>query len=68
MKRAYKSPKTNDHKLQTPDTSVDRGKSDDNKFTSYDTKQGETSTVQKVREAIEPEGEQAKDKKLKGNL
>lgn len=66
MKRAYKSPKTNNHKLATKDTSVDRGKSDDKKFTSYDTKRPETSTVQKVREAIEPEGEQAKNKKQLG--
>ena len=68
MKRAYKSPKTNTHKLATKDTSVDRGKEDDKKFSSYDTKRNETSTPQKVREAVEPEGEQARNKKQKGKL
>ena len=68
MKRAYKSPKTNTHKLSTQDTSVDNGKVDDKKFTSYDTTKNETSTPQKVREATEPEGEQAKNKEQKGKL
>lgn len=34
--------------------------------TSYDTSRPETATPQKVREAIEPAGEQARNKKAKG--
>jgi hypothetical protein len=53
----------NNHKIKTPSTAGARNKRDDRKFTSYDTTQDQTSTPQKVREEIEPEGEQARFKK-----
>ena len=56
--------KPNDHKKATPKTSGANRK-DDTKFTSYDTSKNESSSPQKVREAIEPEGEQQKLKKTR---
>jgi len=55
----------NNHKLKTPSSAIDRGHKDDAKFTSYDTTRSETSTPQKVRQAIEPEGEQKRLKESK---
>lgn len=52
----------NDQKKVSP---VPKHKEADKDGTSYDTSQKETDTVQKVREAIEPEGEQARAKKAK---
>ena len=46
----------NDHKKVTPSSKGDKGKADDPKYTSYDTKREETSTPQNVRKEIEPEG------------
>ncbi len=56
--------KPNDHKKATPKTSGANRKND-TKFTSYDTSKNESSSPQKVREAIEPEGEQEKLKKTR---
>lgn len=60
-----KSKAPNTHKKSTPDTSVDKGKKDDKKFTSYDTNQKETSSPQKVKEATEGGGEQKRSKEAK---
>jgi len=58
--------KPNDHKKVTPKTSGQNRK-DDKKFTSYDTSKKESASPQKVRESIEPEGEQGKLKKTNSN-
>jgi len=52
----------NDHKVKTPDTKRDRT---DKKFTSYDTKNPETSTPQKVRESKESTQELDREKKAR---
>lgn len=56
----------NNHKRVTPSTAGPKNKKDDNKFTGYDTTKEQTSTPQKVREEIEPSGEQAREKKMNG--
>ncbi len=63
MKR---SENPNDHKRVTPKTGGSQNKKDDKKFTSYDTSKDQTESPQKVREELEPEGEQARAKKQKG--
>lgn len=65
MKTKNNAKHGNDHKLKTPKTTEDKGNKDDSKFTSYDTTQQETSTPQKVRQTIEPEGEQKRMKEAK---
>jgi hypothetical protein len=57
----------NNHKRTIPSTAGAANKKNDRKFTSYDTTKEQTSTPQKVREESEPEGEQARHKKMKGN-
>ncbi|MBC7391665.1 MAG: hypothetical protein H7329_20895 [Opitutaceae bacterium] len=53
----------NDHKKVTPSSKSDKGQTDDKKFTGYDTNNEQTSTPQKVKENIEPEGLQKRAKK-----
>lgn len=62
MKMKKENP--NDHKRVTPHTKGD--KSNDRKFTSYDTSRQETATPQKVRETKESAAEHARSKSAKG--
>lgn len=66
MKAKNNAQKGNDHKKTTPSTTVDRGNIDSRKFTSYDVAQKETSTPQRVRQAVEPEGEEKRLKEANG--
>lgn len=65
MKNVNNAKHGNDHKKTTPSSKEDQGKKDDKKFTSYDTEKEQTSTPQKVKENIEPEGLQ-KRQNVKG--
>jgi len=64
MKPKQEKENPNDHKRITPGTKG--SKTNDRKFTSYDTSKKETSTPQKVRETKESAAEQDRSKKAKG--
>ena len=65
MKNVNNAEHGNDHKKTTPSTKQDKGKSDDKKFTSYDTEKNQTSSPQKVKESTESAGQQKRAEKSK---